>query len=139
MPTGLPVMKPGSLAPRMLLELVHHPQHVLAVGHDVGGGDVLQGAHVAGHLADPARGRCPSCSRSDEVVRVADDAALAAAEGDVHHGALPGHPRGQGADRVDGLVGVEADAALARAAGVVVLDAEALEDLGACRRPSGPG
>ncbi len=62
-------------------------------------------------------------------MRIADHAALAAAERDVHHGALPGHPGGQRAHRVDGLLGVEADAALGRAAGVVVLDSEAAEDL----------
>jgi hypothetical protein len=33
------------------LELVEHPQHVLAGGHDVGGGDVGDGADVAGELA----------------------------------------------------------------------------------------
>ena len=43
------------------------------------------------------------------------------------------------ADGVDGLVGMEADAALGGAAGVVVLDAEALEGLVASRRPSGRG
>jgi hypothetical protein len=61
-------------------------------------------------------------------VRVADDAALAAAERDVDHRALPGHPGREGAHRVDRLLRVEADAALGGAAGVVVLDPEALED-----------
>ena len=64
-----------------------------------------------------------------QVVRVADHAALGAAQRDVDDGALPGHPHRQGADRVDRLLRVEADAALAGAAGVVVLDAEAAEDL----------
>ena len=44
-------------------------------------------------------------------------------------GCLPRHPGGQGADGVDGLVGVEADATLRRPTCVVVLDAEAVEDL----------
>ena len=112
----------------MRLELVQHPEHVLAVGHDVGRGDVLLVADVHGDLADPAAADQLLLAVA-EVVRVADDAALAAAQGDVDHGRLPGHPHGQGPDGVDGLVGVEADAALAGAAGVAVLAAEALEDL----------
>ena len=80
-----------------------------------------------------------SCSRGAEVVRIADHAALAAAERDVHDGALPGHPHREGPDRVERLLRVEADPALARAPGVVVLHAEAPEDLARARRPCGPG
>ena len=93
-----------------------------------GAGTSLHRADVAGELADPAAADLLLLAQA-QVVRVADHAALAAAQRDVHHGALPGHPHGQRADRVDGLLRVEADAALARAAGVVVLDAEAAEDL----------
>ena len=64
-----------------------------------------------------------------ELLGVDDDAALAAAVGDVHHGALPGHPHRQRADLVQGHVLVVADAALGRAAAEVVLDAIAGEDL----------
>ena len=70
-----------------------------------------------------------SCSRCAEVMRIADHAALGAAQRDVDDGALPGHPHRQRANGVDGLLRVEADAALARAARIVVLHAEAAEDL----------
>jgi hypothetical protein len=42
--------------------------------------------------------------------------------------AFPGHPGGQRPDRVNGLVGMETDPPLAGPLGVVVLDAESLED-----------
>jgi hypothetical protein len=109
------------------LELVEHPEHVLGAGHDVGGGDVAEVADVLGDGPDPAAAK-PFLLAGAEVVGVADDAALAAAERDIDDGALPGHPHGQGPDRVDRLLGVEADAALAGAAGIVVLAAEAAED-----------
>jgi hypothetical protein len=109
------------------LELVEHPEHVLGVGHDVGGRDVTEIADVVGQDPDPAAAE-PFLLARAEVVRVADDAALAAAEGDVHDGTLPGHPHGQGPDGVDRLLGVEADASFAGPAGVVVLATEALED-----------
>ena len=109
------------------LELVEHPEHVLGAGHDVGGGDVPEVADVLGDDPDPAAAEAFLLARA-EVVRVADDAALAAAERDVDDGALPGHPHGQGPDGVDRLLRVEADAALAGPAGVVVLAAEAAED-----------
>ncbi len=96
--------------------------------HDVRSGDVLQGADVAGDLADPAAADLFLLTVG-ELAGVADHAALAAAQGDVNHGGLPGHPGGQGAHGVDGLVGVEADAALRGAAGIAVLHAEALEHL----------
>jgi hypothetical protein len=110
------------------LELVEHPQHVLAGGHDVGGGHVGHGTDVPGELAHPASADLLLLALR-EVVGVADDAALAAAERDVHHRAFPGHPGGEGADGVERLLRVEADAALRGAAGVVVLHAEAAEDL----------
>ena len=66
-----------------------------------------------------------------EIVRIADNAALSAAEGNVHHGAFPGHPHGESADGVHGFMRMEPDPALVRAAGVVVLNAESPENLGA--------
>ena len=61
--------------------------------------------------------------------RIADDAALAAAERDVRDGALPRHPRGQRRDLVERDAGVIADAALGRTERDVVLHAVAGEDL----------
>ena len=63
-----------------------------------------------------------------EHVRIADHAALAAAERDVDHRAFPGHPGGQRAHFVQRHVGREADAALGRAARDGVLHAIAGED-----------
>ena len=60
--------------------------------------------------------------------RVADDAALAAAERDVRHGALPRHPGGQRRHFVERDAGVIADAALRRPERDVVLNAVAGED-----------
>src|SRR4030042_3089319 len=99
---------------------------MLGAGHDVRRGDVAEIADVLGEGPDPAAAE-PFLLARAEVVGVADDATLAAAERDVDDGALPGHPHGQGPDRIDRLLGVEADAALAGAAGVVVLAAEAAE------------
>ena len=101
---------------------------MLAVGHDVRGGDILDGPDVEGDLADPAPADAFLLAVA-EVVRVADDAALAAAEGDVDHGRLPSHPHGQGPNGVDGFVGMEADAALAGTAGIAMLATVTAEHL----------
>ena len=63
-----------------------------------------------------------------ELLRVAGDAALRAAERDVHQRALPGHPHRERLDLVERDVRVVADAALRRAARDVVRHAVALED-----------
>ena len=62
-----------------------------------------------------------------QLLGVDDDAALAAAIGDAHDGALPGHPHREGLDLVEGDVLVVADAALGWASAEVVLDAIARE------------
>ena len=64
-----------------------------------------------------------------ELLRVDDDAALAAAVRDADDRALPGHPHRERLDLVEADVLVVADAALGRAAAEVVLDAVAGEDL----------
>ena len=56
------------------------------------------------------------------VAGIAGDAALGAAEGDVDHGGLPGHQRGERLASSTSTVGVVAQAALHGPAGVVVLD-----------------
>ena len=118
----------GELGSRDRLELVQHPEHVLGGGHDVRRRDIGLGTDVARHLPHPPAADLLLLPLA-QVVRITDHAALGAAEGDVHHGALPGHPHGQRANGVERLLGVEANAALARAAGIVVLHAEAAEDL----------
>ena len=61
--------------------------------------------------------------------RIADDAALAAAERDVRDGALPRHPRGERGDLVERDAGMVADAAFRGPERDVVLHAIAGEDL----------
>src|ERR1035441_9815840 len=78
------------------------------------------GGVAAGHALDLAHGH---------LVRIADHAALGAAEGNVDHGALPGHPAGKGSNFIEGDVGSVADAAFGRTARDGMLHAEAREDL----------
>ena len=59
-----------------------------------------------------------------------DNAALAAAERDINHGAFPGHPGRQCADGVDCLFRMETDVALGGTTGIIVLDAESFKYLG---------
>ena len=109
---------------------VHDPGHDLGVGVDVRRGDVALGADEDADLGREAAGQALQLAQR-ELLGIDDHAALAAAVGDVHHRALPGHPHGQGLDLVEGHVLVVADAALGRAAAEVVLDAVAGEDLDA--------
>ncbi len=110
-----------------VFELVENPQHVLGVGHHIGRRDIGQRSNILGNLAHPAAANLFLLAGA-EVMGIANHAALGAAQRNVDHGALPGHPHRQGADGVDGLLRVEADAALTGAAGIVVLHAEAAED-----------
>ena len=107
---------------------VHDPRHDLVVGVDVGRRDVLLRTDRIDDLGDVApRQRLELAARHPR--RVADDAALAAAERDVRDGALPGHPGRERGHFVEGDVGVVADAALCRTERDVVLHAIAGEDL----------
>ena len=112
------------------LELVEHPEHVLGARHDVGRGHVADRSHVLRELPYPAAADLLLLAHA-QVVRIADDASLAAAERDVDDRALPGHPHRERPHRVDRLHRVEADAALRGAARVVVLDPESPEHLDA--------
>ena len=109
---------------------VHHPGHGLLVGAHVGCGNVLFRADELHQLGGVAAGHALQFALR-HLVRVADDAALGSAEGDVDHGALPGHPTGQRADFVERDVGRVADSAFARAARDGVLHAVAGEDFDA--------
>ena len=107
---------------------VHHPRHDLIVGVDVGRRHVLFRTDGVDDLGDvAARQRLELAARHPR--RIADDAALAAAERDVRDGALPCHPRGERGDFVERHVRVVADAALGRSERDVVLHAVAGEDL----------
>ena len=107
---------------------VHDPRHDLIVGVHVRRRHVLVGADSVDDLGDVAAGqRFEFAARHPR--RIADDAALAAAERHVRHGAFPRHPRRERRDFVERHVRVVADAALGRAQRDVVLDAVAGEDL----------
>ena len=106
---------------------VHDPRHDLLVGVDVGRGHVLLGADRVDDFGDvAARERLELALR--HLRRIADDAALAAAERNVRDGALPGHPRRERRHFVERHAGVVADAAFGRAERDVVLHAVAGED-----------
>ena len=107
---------------------VHHPGHHIGRGVDIGRGHILVGTDEVGHSAHVAAAEAFKLA-ARHALGVADHAALAAAQRDVHHRGLPGHPRGQRPDRVDGFIGMEANAAFRGAAGIIVLHAKALESL----------
>ena len=117
---------------------VHHPGHDLGIGVDVGCRDVLLGTDEHAQLGREAARQALQLTLG-ELLGVDHHAALAATERDAHHGALPGHPHGEGLDLVEVDVLVVPDAALGRPADDVVVDAIAGEDAHACRRPSSPG
>ncbi len=128
--TGLPVTTPLTICfcaePDHVGVGVHHPRHGLAVGADVGRGDVVLGADVlAERVGEAARDALQLGAR--DRVRIELDAALATAEGKAHQRRLPRHHRGERLHVVERDLRVEADAALERPEDVVVLDAVALE------------
>ena len=106
---------------------VHHPRHDLFVGVDVGGGNVFFGADEFDQFGGVAARHALDFAHR-HLVRIADHAALGAAEGNVDYGALPGHPTGQGAHFVERDVGSIPNAALARAARDRMLHAKAGEN-----------
>ncbi len=107
---------------------VHDPRHHLIVGVDVGRRHVLLGTDRVDDFGDvAARQRLELAPRHPR--RIADDAALAAAERDVRDRALPRHPRRERRHLVERDARVIADAALRRPERDVVLHAVAGEDL----------
>ncbi len=129
--SGLPVTTPRTEWP-LFIEYVSKIHAIDgSVGADVRRRDVLLRADLVDDLARVAAGH-PLELAARHLLRVADDAALRAAERDAHQRALPRHPHREGLDLVERDVRVVADAALRRAARDVVRHAVALEDL---RRP----
>ena len=118
---------PGHRVARMHGVGVHHPGHDLGIGVDVRGRDVLLGTDE-----DPELGREPSRQPFQltlgQLLGVDSHAALAATERDTHHGALPGHPHGEGLDLVQVDVLVVPEATLGGAAHDVVMHPIARED-----------
>ena len=115
-----------SLAARRLV-FIEHPQHVLGAGHHFRRRHIHVGAEFMGKLSDPGPAE-PLLFAQAEKMRVADDPAAAAAEGEADQGALPSHPHGQGPDGVDRFLRMEADAALGGSPRIVVDDAKSTED-----------
>ena len=105
---------------------VHHPGHDLAVGVDVRRRDVALRADDDADLAGVAARHALQLLLR-QLLRVAADAALGAAVGQVHRRALDRHPGRQRHHLLERHVGVVAHAPLAGAARQVVLDAVALE------------
>ena len=102
--------------------LVHDPRHHLGARAHVGGGDVDIGAEEIVDGVDEPPG--DAFQFPDGEPRGIDrDAAFGAAVGNVHHGRLPGHQRGQRADLVEVDLRVIPQASFHGAAGIVVLDA----------------
>ena len=106
---------------------VHDPRHDLFVGVDVWRRDVLVGTDRVDDLGDVApRESFELALRHPR--RVADDAALAAAERNVRDGALPRHPGSERGHFVETDVGVVPDTALRGTERDVVLHAVPRED-----------
>ena len=106
---------------------VEDPGHHLRIGAHVRSGNVLLRPDLVDDLGRVAAGEALLLAEREQL-RVADHAALGAAERQRHESALPGHPHRQGLDLVLGDARVIPDPALGRAAGHVVDDAVALED-----------
>ena len=107
---------------------IHDPGHGLLVGVHVGGGDVLLGTDELEQFGGVAPRHALQFALR-HFVRIADDAALGAAERNVHHRALPSHPAGQRAHLVKVHVGCVAQSALGRAPRNGVLHPESGEHL----------
>ena len=93
-----------------------------------GAGMSFSGPMSTDELGREAAGQALELAQA-ELLGVDLDAALAAAVGDAHDRALPGHPHRERLDLVDGHVLVVAEAALGGTAAQVVLDAVAGEHL----------
>ncbi len=124
---GLPVITPGLCSPMIVSysSIIH--AMISGVVYTSGAGTSPRLGEEAADGAD-VRARKAFLLPVGELLGVAGDSALGAAQRQVDDRRLPGHPRGQRAHGVDRLVGVPAQTALGGAARAVVLDAVAVED-----------
>ncbi len=106
---------------------VHDPGHSLLTAADVRCGNVAFGAEPIGKFGSVAS-RETFQFASRELARITDDAALGAAERDIHNRTLPGHPRGERADFIERNIRIKSDAAFSGAANGGVEDAIAGEN-----------
>jgi len=106
---------------------VHHPDHRLGVGPQVGRRNVVVGTDVAAQGVGEASDD-PLQLVGLESAGVERDAALCSAERDVTQSRLPRHPRSQGLDLVEVDHGVESDSALVGTQQIGMLDAVAPEN-----------
>ncbi len=109
---------------------VHDPGHDLFVGIHVGGGNVFFGANELDQLRGVTAGH-PLQLAHAHLFGVADDSTLGSAEGDIYHGAFPGHPTGQSSNLIEGDVWGVANSTFAWTAGNRVLYPEAGEHFNA--------
>ena len=116
----------GGLVAVLAAVLIHHPGHGLGIGVHVRLRDIAGGAQHHGDLGNVTAGEHLQLVLG-HLRGITLDAPHGAAEGDVHHGGLPGHEAGQGPHFVQIQVRMKADAALLGAAHAVVLHAIPLE------------
>ena len=128
----------GHRLPHMHGVGIHDPGHGLLVGVDVRRGHVLLRPDKFDQLRGIAAGH--SLQLADRhLLGVANHAALGAPKWDIDHGALPGHPAGQGANLIQSYIGGIADSSFARTAGNGMLHPEPGEDLDASVVHRSPG
>ena len=116
MATGLPGDHGGHRVAHVHGIRVHDPGHHLHVGAHVRGRNVAVRTHQRNDFGGVAAREVLQFMPAQRA-RIDGHAALGPAVGQVHHGALPRHPHGQGANFVQVGAGVVADAALGRTAG----------------------
>src|ERR1051326_1141755 len=109
---------------------VHEPSHSRLVGVHIGSGNVLLRSDEIEQLCCVTPRHALELTHG-HLLRVTDDAALGAAEWNIHHCALPCHPRRQRANFVDVHVRRITDAALCWTTSKVMLHAKALKNLNA--------
>src|ERR1700733_9609131 len=81
----------GDWGPHVHRVGIHHPCHDFFIRAEIGSGNVALGANPIGEFSGVAASHALEFLLG-HFLRIANDSALRAAEGNVHHGAFPGHP-----------------------------------------------